>query len=447
MRTAALIAASRAAITGRPSAARVNGRRLTPPRYGLDLVDRGGNAAPLQLKSRIGAANDPLEHEADRVADAVMSGGAAGPVSPTGPDAAQRSCAECAAEDPTIQRKCAGCEEEAGTLQRQAAAAEAGGRTAPAIVDSVVGSPGQPLEPATRDFMSTRFGADFGNVRIHADARAAQSAAAIHARAYTVGRDIVFGAGEYDPGGHSGRRLLAHELAHVRQQAGGDARVQRTPASKVSCANNLPLRIPGQADVADPVAVITAAEDRANEMFDAVIDSLDFARQRIIAGAPAAWPTVSDALATGLQLMGLDPADRAIWTAPAGTGTRSVPLLLRRLRLIRGTIGAGSFFFFCNGTGMTRMGNCTPPAGDAHICVGAEAATCAGEFFTAFCPPFWAQSAEMQAATLIHESAHNFATFIGHTGRFTNAECFARLVQMFAGVDDADQRLDLCPNP
>lgn len=444
MRTAALIAASRdAAAAHRPSAARQHGHSLVPPRYGVDHVDLGRSAGRLQLKALIGAANDPLEHEADRVADAVMGGGVASPVSPAGPGTAQRACAGCA-DEAIVQRKCAACEEELGPLQRQAVGAEAGGQTAPAIVDSVLGSPGQPLEPSARDFMSMRFGADFSNVRIHADARAAQSAAAVNARAYTVGRDIVFGAGEYDPGGNKGRRLLAHELAHVRQQAGGAPLVQRTPARKVSCANNLPLRIPGQADVADPVAVITAAEDRANEMFDAVIDSLDFARQRIIAGAPAAWPTVSDALATGLQLMGLDPANRAIWTAPAGTGTQSVPLLLRRLRLIRGTIGAGSFFFFCNGTGMTRLGNCEDARG---ICTNAEATTCVGEFFTAFCPPFWLQSAELQAATLIHETAHNFADFIGHTGRFTNAECFARLVQVFAGVADADQRLDLCPNP
>lgn len=91
---------------------------------------------------------------------------------------------------------------------------------------------------------------------------------------------------------------------------------------------------------------------------------------------------------------------------------------------------------------MRRLGTCV---GD--VCTGAVAATCAGEFVTAFCPGFWTHSAEAQAATLIHESSHNFATFVSHTGLFTNAECFARIVQVFAGVPEAEQRLDLCPNP
>lgn len=284
-------------------------------------------------------------------------------------------------------------------------------------------------------------------MRVHTDSTAAQLAHSVDALAYTVGRDVVFGSGQYAPDTRPGRQLIAHELTHVIQQRGGDGtQVQRTPANKVSCANATPLHVPGPAavDIADPVGVITAAEDRANQMIDDVIDELAFARRRIIAGEPAAWPTTSDALAQGLRLMGLDPGNRAIWTLPDGTGQRSVPLLLRRLRLIRGVIGSGSFFFFCLGTGMTRLGTCVEAAG---ICHDAEVATCSGEFLTAFCPDFWTDAAEDQAARIIHETAHNFASFIGHSGRFTNAECFARLVQVFAGVPEADQRVDLCPNP
>lgn len=180
-------------------------------------------------------------------------------------------------------------------------------------------------------------------------------------------------------------------------------------------------------------------------MLDDVIGELDFTRQQIIGGAPATWPTISDAIAEGLRLMGLNPDDPTVWTAPAGTGERSVPLLLRRLRLIRGTIGAGSFFFVCLGTGRATLGPCVAPSGD--LCATAVATTCPGHFLTAFCPGFWTDSTEDQAARIIHESSHNFATFIGHTGRFTNAECFARLVQQFAGVPEALQRVDLCPNP
>lgn len=68
--------------------------------------------------------------------------------------------------------------------------------------------------------MESRLGHDFSRVRVHTDARAAQSARAVHAPAFTVGQDVVFGAGQYSPGTPAGRRLLVHELAHVAQQSG-----------------------------------------------------------------------------------------------------------------------------------------------------------------------------------------------------------------------------------
>jgi hypothetical protein len=82
----------------------------------------------------------------------------------------------------------------------------------------VLHSPGRPLDAATRASLEPRFGHDFSRVRIHADAKAAESARAVAAHAYTVGSDVVFGAGRYTPGTESGRRLLAHELAHTIQQ-------------------------------------------------------------------------------------------------------------------------------------------------------------------------------------------------------------------------------------
>jgi len=97
------------------------------------------------------------------------------------------------------------------------------GGSAPALVQQVLRSPGQALHPAIRTSMESRFGRDFSQVRVHADARAADSATAVSARAYTVGRDIVFGAGEYAPESGSGRWVLAHELAHVVQQETGYA--------------------------------------------------------------------------------------------------------------------------------------------------------------------------------------------------------------------------------
>jgi len=90
----------------------------------------------------------------------------------------------------------------------------------PQVVDEVLRTPGAPLDGATRAWIEPRFGHDFGRVRIHADAEAAHSAAAVGAAAYTVGCDVVFGAGEHQPRTPRGRALLAHELAHVVQQEG-----------------------------------------------------------------------------------------------------------------------------------------------------------------------------------------------------------------------------------
>jgi hypothetical protein len=92
------------------------------------------------------------------------------------------------------------------------------GSVAPPIVHAVLRSPGQPLDVETRAFMEPRFGHDFSRVRVHHDSRAAESARAVHAQAYTVARNIVFDRGSYAPGTLSGRQLIAHELSHVVQQ-------------------------------------------------------------------------------------------------------------------------------------------------------------------------------------------------------------------------------------
>lgn len=107
-------------------------------------------------------------------------------------------------------------------LQREAAGPAP--ETVPPIVHEVLRSPGQPLDAATRAFMEPRFGHDFSRVRVHTDAKAAESARAVNALAYTVGNSLVFGARLYAMETSAGRRLLAHELAHVVQQRAGGNR-------------------------------------------------------------------------------------------------------------------------------------------------------------------------------------------------------------------------------
>ena len=99
---------------------------------------------------------------------------------------------------------------------------------APPVVHDVLRSSGQPLDSSARAYMESRFGHDFSSVRVHSDAKAAESARAVNALAYTVGRDVVFGAGQYAPNSFHGRRLLAHELTHVVQTRGAG---ERTPGS------------------------------------------------------------------------------------------------------------------------------------------------------------------------------------------------------------------------
>lgn len=110
----------------------------------------------------------------------------------------------------------------ASVLQRKSenAGRNARGHSAvPPVVHEAVRSPGQPLEPMTRGFFEARFGYDFGDVRVHSDARAVESARAVDAVAYAVGPDIGFQGNKYRPGSVDGRKLLAHELTHVVQQS------------------------------------------------------------------------------------------------------------------------------------------------------------------------------------------------------------------------------------
>ena len=105
-------------------------------------------------------------------------------------------------------------------------------------------SPGRPLDPATRSLMERGYGEDFSSVRVHIHAR---STSELSAAAYTIGSDIVFNTGQYDPRSHGGRRLLAHELGHVVQQrANGSGSSPETEADLASrrAAYGIPIRSP-----------------------------------------------------------------------------------------------------------------------------------------------------------------------------------------------------------
>lgn len=146
----------------------------------------------LQRKLTIGASNDPLEREADRVADQVMA-------MPTNSSTGKTP--------PRIQRFTEQSTSPSGT--------------APVSVDRVLASSGRPLEPALMQNMEQRFGHDFSQVRVHTGSVAEQSTRDVNAHAYTVGHNVVFGPGQFSPGTYQGRKLIAHELTHVVQQGKG----------------------------------------------------------------------------------------------------------------------------------------------------------------------------------------------------------------------------------
>lgn len=127
----------------------------------------------------------------------------------------------------------------ADTARRESPGAEGG--TAPAQVEQAIGrmrhGPAEPLRPDLKSDLESHIGAELGNVRLHTDRAAGEASEALNARAFTVGQDVFFGAGQYDPDSSGGRHLIAHEVAHTVQQGGGTAaarRIQRSPDTRAT---------------------------------------------------------------------------------------------------------------------------------------------------------------------------------------------------------------------
>lgn len=213
----------------RQSAPPATRRATTKP----EPYHRPANASPsnqrVQAKLCVGRQDDPLEREADRAAERVLAGAAVGSLR-TAATVPQRMCAECKGEE-TIQRQAVD-EEAEEELQMKA---EAGGPCttgADAAAASVV-TGGEPLSPELRTYFEPRFAHRFADVRVHTGVSAARAARGINARAYTLGRNIAFAAGQYAPDQPDGVRLLGHELAHVVQQRPGSCATIRRKTVKV----------------------------------------------------------------------------------------------------------------------------------------------------------------------------------------------------------------------
>ncbi len=177
----------------------------------------------------VGPVDDPYEREADAMADQVMR----------------------KAEPFALQRKCAHCEEEEKAQRKPFIQRQANGESAPAS-DAVTqgiqtsAGKGQALATDTRSFMESRFGADFSGVRIHTDNQAADLNQELQAKAFTVGKDIWFNSGSYQPASTEGQHLLAHELTHVLQQSPAIQRKEDPKAVTEACLKNKDSILPGK---------------------------------------------------------------------------------------------------------------------------------------------------------------------------------------------------------
>ncbi len=194
--------------------------------------------AGVQPKLKIGAVNDPAEVEADRVADQVMrmpapASEGAQISTKANPSDINRKCTDCGDEE-KIQRK------ETPDI-RMKETGRTGGHTASAESSSAINSlgSGTPLPASERAFFEPRFGQDLSHIRVHTGGTADTASQSINARAFSLGNNIAFANGEYQPGTQSGRMLMAHEITHTLQ---GDSASKIRRYSHEDCDMALDLR-------------------------------------------------------------------------------------------------------------------------------------------------------------------------------------------------------------
>jgi hypothetical protein len=289
---------------------------------------------PLQAKLLVGSVDDPLEREADQVAERVMQAppGRMPDISPVTPHV-ERKCQECGQEDEVRRKASPG-----GAVGRQ---------TAPAALEHALASPGRPLDQPARDFVGPRLGRSLGQVRVHEGPLATAAALAVGARAFTVGRDIVFGAGEYAPSTASGRKLLAHELAHVVQQTG---------------ANRLPVGAAGIDVTTSPRMVRRLATTDCDSKAGLVTNAVSQAQSNIAAVLPqlAARPLSADTQ-NALLIYFRASSDETAATVSANLTKISAKL--------------GAVTYECendcpeNELGYTRLGTMLTGLGSIHLCL------------------------------------------------------------------------------
>jgi hypothetical protein len=272
-------------------------------------------ALGIQPKLTVNEPDDEYEREADSVADQVMRMADPALVN-AAPLAIQRTCA-CGGSG---GESCSCHDHDDETIHTKPAPTRASRApdmaSALAAADRARGA-GVPLSPAVRSYFEPRFAHDFSNVRVHADDSAATAARGIQARAYTLGQNVVFGAGEFAPDSDRGMRLLAHELTHVVQQSGGAA-----PAAIAPKLIATPGATPTIQRDAARVATIDAT---AQKLIDVAANSRTDAGVRAVSLVwgilQAYYPAESKAL--WVNVVSYEEATPGLATTQTGTGASS----------------------------------------------------------------------------------------------------------------------------
>ena len=398
----------------------------------------------------------------------------------------QRKCAGCG-NHTTAGGGCADCEKKKGSLQRQATGNHAI-HDVPPIVHDVLRSSGQPLDEATRAYMEPRFGHDFSGVRVHADPKAAQSAQAVDALAYTFGSHIVFGTHQHAPGNSAGRELMAHELAHVVQQQHVAAGTTVTNVSQPNDAGETSADQLSRAALSGQRSGTHIAESSSPVLSRQVIPSLvhctagadgapadpvgDLTTAVVHAEMMARFTSIALTVTAGRLRAGDDtvlgtPVEQAFnnrFGEPPAVGTgfmnritgvvrptlnialaEEMELMARRYRMIADQFGSGFIHYRCMST-TDSFGGCTITdcSRNAWACPNVNAIF--------LCPDFWGGIGDNTSSTaLIHEAAHMIWErvihgFPGSGGNFRHAECYASLVGDIFGIPGAIAP-DACPAP
>lgn len=410
---------------------------------------------PLQTKLHINEPGDEYEREADRVAEQVM-----------------RMAAPASTEDTSGTPG-------APLVQRKVNARSVGTGTAPSIVHDVLSSPGQPLDAATRAFFEPRFAHDFGTVRVHTDAKAAESARTINAIAYTVGQQIVIDPNNFAVTNVRKSRFLAHELAHVVQQTSDGTLPQSFEPHGRHSSNAKPHEL-GEARVSRPSLTCSYRQLQRSSRNEPNIDVPVFDRLRQSATKPCSdqeklyieeayrdarhWLDRSviriKALTSGLFSFSKiqEPGRNALEAHFQSSDKDTAATVLLNLERIRGNIPTRQEFLDAGSPGyqqnisigsgpqvpitiraITCNSECKPSTG-AYYRPGVDAII--------FCPYFFRHRKDQGPGLLVHEIAHSlgfggtildfaYAKDRLYTGLTTaealvNADSYANLVEELA---------------